>query len=376
MSALYIHIPFCKTRCNYCDFYKSTSLDKADAYIEALGKEMEYRRDFLDSSPIRTIYFGGGTPSVYPPRVLQRIIDKAATIWNLKDISEITVEVNPDDITEELIDELVATSINRISIGVQSFIDRDLKMMGRRHTAQQAIDTIMLMKAKGVDNISADLIFGIPGMTLKEWESNVLQMLIMGVQHISAYSLSINDGTVFGKMVDKGELIPEEDSSYEEQFVLAHQLLSDGGYKHYEIANYSLGNNHISIHNSSYWNGEIYLGLGPSAHSYDRNHRIYSASDLNGYIAAAGTDKIYTTETLTEADKYNEFIMTGLRTTLGVRRDVMTDKFGFKGLLFFEYTAEKMLENGLLVQENNTYRIPPEKMMISNSIISDLFYVD
>lgn len=375
MSALYIHIPFCKTRCNYCDFYKSTSIDKADAYIDALEHEMEYRRDFLASSTVKTVYFGGGTPSLYSPLVLQRLIEKAASFWNLNEITEITVEVNPDDVNDNFLTALAATDINRISIGVQSFIDRDLRIMGRRHTAQQASTAIKMMQDKGFDNISADLIFGIPGMTLKEWESNILKMMMLGVQHISAYSLSINDGTTFGNLVDKGEMIPAEDDSYAEQFVLAHKLLSDGGYDHYEISNYALGKKHISNHNSSYWNGDMYLGLGPSAHSYDLENRIYAASDIDRYTSD-WSESIYTTEKLTAIDKYNEFIMISLRTNGGLRRDVMTDIFGFQGLLFFEFNAEKLLKQGMLVQEDNAYKIPIEKMMVSNNIISDLFYVE
>lgn len=376
MSALYIHIPFCKTRCNYCDFYKSTSCAKTEAYIAALEREMDYRRDFFGNTPVETVFFGGGTPSLLPPAVLQRIIDKARSLWNLNGVKEITAEVNPDDITEPYLDRLAETDINRLSFGVQSFIDRDLKLLGRRHTAGQAIDAIRLAQAKGFSNISLDLIFGIPGMSLREWENNVLRAVIMKVQHISAYCLTIADNTAFGKMQEEGTLAPASDEMCENQFLIAHRILTDSGFCHYEISNYALGEKRRSMHNWAYWCGGTYLGLGPSAHSYDGNERIYGINDVDRYIELAGTDRIYGREILSRIDKYNEYVMTALRTDYGVRRDVLSERFGFKRLLYFEYCAGKFLENGTMVRDGNVYRIPPEKLMISNSIISDLFYIE
>lgn len=375
MSALYIHIPFCKTRCNYCDFYKSISCAKTGLYINALEREMEYRRDYFGSDPVKTVFFGGGTPSVYSPLVLQKVIDKAKSLWNLEGLREVSVEVNPDDVTQEYLDELRRTDINRISFGVQSFIDRDLALMGRRHNAAKAVEVIKMAQDSGFANISIDLMFGIPGMSLREWENNVLKAVLLGVQHISAYCLTIAENTVFGDMAADGRLVPQGDEMCEEQYLVCHRILADSGFDHYEISNYALGEEHRSAHNCTYWCGENYLGLGPSAHSYDGSQRIYAVNSLEKYLESAGTEKIYGREILSRADKYNEFIMTALRTCCGVRRDVMAEKFGFKALLYFEYSAEKFLKNGLIVRDGNEYRIPPEKYMVSNSIISDLFYV-
>ncbi len=375
MSSLYIHIPFCKTRCNYCDFYKQTQLIDPSLYFNALEREMEYRRYFFGSDPLRTVYFGGGTPSVYPPSFLQSVLDKAATLWPLDAVTEITTEANPDDVNEAAIRDLKATGINRISFGIQSFIDRDLRFMGRRHTAQQAIDAVRRVQDAGIANVSIDLIFGIPGMTLREWEQNVLRALLLNVQHISVYCLTIAEGTVFGRMAAEGRLTPATDEECEQQYLLCHQILTDGGFEHYEISNYALPDRR-SRHNSAYWDGTPYLGLGPSAHSYDGNRRIFAASDLKAYLAGAGTDSIYSIETLSPRDRYNEYIMTGLRTSDGIRRDIIADRFGFKALLYFEYAAEKFLQTGSLVREENIYRIPPEKYMVSNDIISELFYIE
>ncbi len=376
MSALYIHIPFCKTRCNYCDFYKSTSCDNVERYVEALFREMDYQRDFLRMHPVKTLYFGGGTPSLLAPAYLQRIKERAAEMWDLTQLEEVTVEINPDDATDEYLDDLSRIGVNRISFGVQSFIDRDLRFMGRRHTAAQAVDAIGRARNRGFDNISVDLIFGIPGMSLMEWEGNILKALMLGVQHISAYHLTIADDTVFGRMAASGELVPVDEEVSEEQYMRCHQMLTEVGFEHYEISNYALGRQRRSQHNMSYWNGDLYLGLGPSAHSYTGSKRIMVVNDLEKYIAGAGTRNIYGTELLSSSDTYNEFIMTSLRTSDGIQRDRMAAKFGFKGLLYFEYTAERLVDEGLLVMEDNAYKIPPEKFIISNSIISDLFYIE
>lgn len=376
MSSLYIHIPFCKTRCNYCDFYKSTSHANTEIYIDALEREMEYRRDFLASEPVKTIYFGGGTPSIYPPAILQRIIDKARTLWDLSEVTELTVEVNPDDINDDYLEELSKTEINRVSFGVQSFIDRDLQLLGRRHTAEQAITAIKKTQEKGYTNISLDLIFGIPGMSLREWENNVLRALLLNVQHISAYHLTIGPDTRFWDMVNSGQLIQIDEEMSEQQYLLCHQLLTGGGFNHYEISNYAASEQQRSKHNCAYWCGDIYLGLGPSAHSYDGDRRSFVVNDTEEYLKSTGSDKIYGHEILSTGEKYNEFIMTALRTSCGVRRDLLTEKFGFQATLYFEYAAEKYLQEGLMILEGNEYKIPAEKMLISNSIISDLFYVE
>lgn len=375
MASLYIHIPFCRTRCNYCDFYKSTACADANDYITALEREMEYRRDYFGSEPVDTVFFGGGTPSVLPPVTLQRVLDKAATLWNLGHVKEITVEANPDDITDSYLDALTDTDINRISFGVQSFIDRDLRMMGRRHNAAQAIQAVEAVHRKGYDNVSIDLIFGVPGMTTEEWSQNVRTAADLGVSHISAYCLTIAEGTVFGNMEASGRLIPASDEECETHYLACHDLLTAHGFEHYEISNYALPGRRAR-HNMAYWNGRRYLGLGPSAHSYDGTHRTYAASDVKGYIKDAGSDTIYDGETLSHADKYNEFIMTALRTSDGINPEHMAERFGSIGMEFFSDSVKRFIEEGCIAFNGTSYRIPPEKWMVSNDIISELFYVE
>lgn len=376
MAALYIHIPFCKTKCHYCDFYRTTALSWIDDYVEALGREMEHRRDFLRGEPVETLFFGGGTPSLLQPGTLRRIIDRAHALWDLSGVRETTVEANPDDITETYLDGLTGAGINRLSFGIQSFIDRDLELMGRRHTADEAIRAIRTAQDKGFGNISIDLIFGIPGMSLGEWERNVLRAVSLGVQHISAYHLTINSDTVFGRMVASGRMHPIDDEDSEAQYLLCHRILSENGFSHYEISNYACDDSHRALHNSLYWDGTSYLGLGPSAHSYDGDRRCFAIGDLKAYIDGAGSDGIYECEILTETDKYNEFIMTALRTSRGVRAEELAARFGQAALHRFETASDKFLRTGLLRLHEGAYMIPPERMLISNSIISDLFYIE
>ena len=375
MSSLYIHIPFCKTRCNYCDFYKQTQLIDPSLYFNALEREMEYRRYFFCSDPLRTVYFGGGTPSVYPPSFLQSVLDKAATLWPLDAVTEITTEANPDDVNEAAIRDLKATGINRISFGIQSFIDRDLRMMGRRHNAVQAMQAVEAVHRRGYDNVSIDLIFGVPGMTTEEWSQNVRTAVDLGVSHISAYCLTIAEGTVFGNMEASGRLIPASDEECEAHYLACHDILTAHGFEHYEISNYALQGCRAH-HNMAYWSGRRYLGLGPSAHSYDGTHRTYAASDVKGYIKDAGSDIIYDGETLSHADKYNEFIMTALRTSDGINPEHMAERFGSIGMEFFSGSVKRLIKEGCIAFNGTSYCIPPEKWMVSNDIISELFYVE
>ena len=374
MSSIYIHIPFCKRRCHYCDFYREVYRPGAEPFFCALGKEMEYRRDYLGNTSISTIYFGGGTPSLYHPSRLQGLIEKAATIWEFESDMEITTEINPDDATDEYFEALKKTDINRVSFGVQSFIDRDLALLGRRHNAEQAKEAILTARKMGFKNISIDLMYGIPGMSNLEWEKNVLKAIALGVDHISAYMLTVEQGTPIAEMIDMEEIHAPSDEDCEEQYLDAHQLLTDAGFDHYEVSNYSRDPWLRSRHNSNYWCGDGYLGLGPSAHSYNGKSRTAVVSDVDKYIDGAGNDSIYTTENLSRHDRYNEYVMVSLRTSTGVQRDKMTRRFGVEGLLYFEFKAQAMVERGLMVREGNEYKIPPEKYMLSDAIIRELFY--
>lgn len=377
MASLYIHIPFCKRRCNYCDFYKASySAGCEPPFLAALQREAELHRDFFGETGIDTLFLGGGTPSVLSPAAVGGILRMADSLWGLGSAAEITMEANPDDITPGYIDALAREGINRISFGVQSFIDRDLRLMGRRHDARQAAAAVAMARAAGFRNISIDLIFGIPGMTDDEWASNVERAISLGVDHISAYCLTIAEGTRFGDMESDGTLVPATDEACERQYLTCHKILTGAGFRHYEISNYAASDNFRSAHNMAYWNGSRYLGLGPSAHSYDGRHRTFSAADLAGYIQWAGTDRIYTTEVLSEADRYNEYIMTALRTDTGVNCTLLSDRLGKCWTERFTRESAGLLAAGLLAMNHDGgIVIPPEKWMVSNDIISDLFAI-
>lgn len=344
-----------------------------EAYVDAVEKEMEFRRGFLAGTTVDTIFFGGGTPSLYHPGVLQRLIDKARSLWEINGEAEITAEINPDDATGEYISQLAATDVNRISFGVQSFVERDLHLLGRRHTAGQAAEAVQRARNAGFDNISIDLIYGIPGASIRDLDNNILSALALGVDHISAYHMIIEPGTQFAKLVDSGAMSQIDESDSEMQYLLIHNTLANAGFCHYEISNFARTPELRSRHNCNYWCGETYLGLGPSAHSYDGDQRSFVVSSLEDYLQGVGTDSIYGREILTKTDKYNEFIMVSLRSCCGIRRDVMTEKFGIEALLCFEESARDLVQEGLLIRENNEYKIPYEKLMISDSIIRELF---
>lgn len=376
MPALYIHIPFCKKICIYCDFIRKCVPDGdpvLDQYLVALGKEMEYRRDFSGGNDMNTIFFGGGTPSIYPPATLQSIIDKARGIWNISDDAEITVEINPDDATDEWLTELAKTDVNRLSFGVQSFIDRDLKLLGRRHDADQAVRAVKTARAKGFDNISIDLMFGIPGMSRRDWDRNLMKAIQLGVDHISAYHLTVEPGTELDRLMKEGQLEPVHETESEAQYLLAHRVLTGVGFEHYEVSNFARTPEKRSRHNCCYWYDEHYLGLGTGAHSYDGDRREFVVPSIPEYLKGAGTGKIYSHEILSPTDKYNEFIMLSLRTCHGVRRDLLIKKFGIDAMLCFEYAANKLQHQGLLIHDHNEYSIPPEKFMVSDAIIRELF---
>ncbi len=350
MAGIYVHIPFCKRRCGYCDFYSSTDTELLSATIDGICNELRRERDFL-REPVGTLYFGGGTPSLCTPGQLQRVVDTVRDTFPCS-LEEITAEANPDDLTPQYLDSLALTDINRLSIGVQSFIDRDLQLMGRRHSAQQAVEAVR-DAVKRFSNMTIDLIFGIPGMSLKEWRMNLEAALDLGVQHISAYHLTLEEGTPFGKMT------PIDDSTSEEQFLLLHETLSAAGYEHYEVSNFALPG-YRARHNSSYWRGEPYLGAGPGAHSFDGRVRRHFGGTVPDYIAGKGG---YVVETLSDTDRRNELIMTRLRTAEGLPDALVPTGFD----------PEPFVARGLLEHIDGHWRIPPAKFLLSDIVIGGLF---
>jgi oxygen-independent coproporphyrinogen-3 oxidase len=396
MAGLYIHIPFCGSRCGYCDFYSSCSPGSIAGFLEALEREMKTRRGFFEIPALDTIYIGGGTPSLLSPAQLGRILRTASELWDCSGLREVTVEANPEDMTPEWLAGLAAGTgstpsegypkggvvPDRLSIGIQSFDDDILRMMNRRHDAQRARQAVKSARRAGFDNISTDLIFGIPGMSQEQWERTIDETLAMGPEHISAYHLTIEPGTPFGKRARRDEEnnspaafrpIPEAES--ERQFQTLREKLAGAGFEHYEISNFAIPGRR-AVHNSAYWSGEPYLGLGPSAHSFDgAGRREWVLPDVTKYISAAGTDAIRDGETLTGRERRNEKIMTALRTSGGILLDEFERRFGTDHLTRLRLRAGKLLAAGLLVEEKNpaTFRLPPEKWLLADYITAKLF---
>lgn len=365
MAGIYVHIPFCKSKCGYCDFFSVTETGSRGAVLRGIIRELQSERGFIGDQPVATIYFGGGTPSICTPSELQSLIDTIKGLWDCNVLGEITVEANPDDLNPDYLAELAKTDVNRLSIGVQSFIDRDLRLMNRRHTAVAAVEAMRNAQKAGFDNITIDLIYGIPGMSAAEWRRNIETALELGVQHISAYHLTIEQGTPFESMT------AVDDAVSEEQYLILHNMLTEAGFEHYEISNFALPG-FRARHNSSYWSGEPYLGVGPSAHSFDGFERRSSARSIIPYLDEAAAP-VYTTETLTDVDRYNEFIMTSLRCAEGADTDIMRQKFGEQSVSDFIAGAHRYIIGGLLQVEGVRYYIPPEKYLLSDFIIGDLF---
>lgn len=373
MAGLYIHIPFCVSKCSYCDFYSCTSTANTDDFVSALRREMRARKEYLGEQPVKTIYFGGGTPSLLSISQIETIFDEIYGNFTVQP-EEVTLEANPDDLSATYLADLAKTPINRLSIGIQSFDDSDLRLMNRRHTAAQAEAAIGRAQAAGFDNISADLIFGIPGMDDRTWERNINKMLSLGIQHISAYHLTIEEGTRFGRMAQRGDIKAVDEDTSERQYEMLRRMLGTAGFEHYEISNFALPGRR-AIHNSSYWRGTPYLGLGPSAHSYDEHERRVCTADTDLYIRQSPSPEMFETETLTPEDMRNEYVMVHLRCATGIDVGDFKSKFGLEATDKLFHRAEKFIRDGLLRNENGHIYVPCEKFLISDRIISDLFDV-
>ena len=313
MAGLYIHIPFCKKRCLYCDFFSTTQLARREEYVEALLKEIAMRRNEA-SEPIQTVYIGGGTPSTLPSEAVIAI-DQLLHSYH---IAEYTMEMNPGDTTREYLQALRQTGINRLSIGIQSFQDELLQLIGRRHNAQQAIDAVRMAQEVGFDNISVDLIYALPTQTMAQWEADIETALSLGVQHISSYGLMYEEGTALTKMMENGELEAIDEDTENAMYDRLCERLKEAGFVHYEVSNFALPG-YEAKHNGNYWNGTPYIGVGAGAHSYIGKVRSWNPDDLDAYIQGMKDGPLKReSETLTEKNIYNEQIMLGLRTNRGI----------------------------------------------------------
>ncbi len=374
MAGIYIHIPFCKQACHYCDFHFSTSVKKKPEMVEAICKELLLRKEEV-SGNVETIYFGGGTPSLLSAEELQQIFDVIHSNYSVVENAEITLEANPDDLSEEKLKMLAASSINRLSIGVQSFFEEDLKLMNRAHNAEEALESIKLAK-QYFGNISIDLIYGIPGMSNERWKENLQTALDLDVPHISSYALTVEPKTALKSMIEKGKIAPVEEELAKEQYELMIETLSAANFDNYEFSNFGKPG-FFSRNNTAYWFGKPYLGIGPSAHSFDGFHRKWNISNNTLYIKSLQKGEIPAEiEKLSISDRYNELVMTRLRTKWGIAIDEVERSFGIKYKDYLLREATGLIEDKQLEWHDNRLQVSKKGKFLSDGIASELFRVE
>lgn len=375
MAGIYLHIPFCKKRCIYCDFYSSTLQKYQGAFVGTLCRELRQRKDYLKGEPVKTIYLGGGTPSLLQRTELEQLFSEIGKMYGLETCEEITIEANPDDLTEHYVKMLATLPINRLSIGIQTFNDDSLQLLNRRHTAKEAISAVKRCQDAGFQNISIDLIYGLPNETEAQWQYDLEQAVGLGVPHISAYSLTYEEGTALWKLRERQQ-VQEAD---EEQSLLFFKMLMDAlkaaGFEHYEISNFCLPGYH-SRHNSSYWEGIPYLGCGPSAHSFDGTSRQWNVASLKDYLCLMEEGKpTFEREELNLTTRYNEVVMTGLRTAKGIELTKLREQFGEKFYRYLLEMAKPCIDRKFLLITENRLHFTESGLFISDDIISDLMFV-
>ena len=374
MSGIYIHIPFCKQACHYCDFHFSTSLKKKGELVEALVTELELRKG-ENKRAVETIYFGGGTPSLLTAEEINFILNAVYDNYPVSENPEITLEANPDDLDAEVLQELANSNINRLSIGIQSFFEEDLQLMNRAHNATEALQSIQLAK-QYFDNISIDLIYGIPGMSDERWQENLAQTLTLEIPHISSYALTVEPKTALKKMIEIGKVKPVDEDRSKAHFEILLATLEEAGFVNYEFSNFGKPG-YFSQNNTAYWLGKPYLGIGPSAHSFDGEHRSWNINNNTKYIKSIQQKVVPAeVEELSVTDRYNEYVMTRLRTQFGVNLQEIKTLFGEKLALYFEKEARVFFEKELLKEESDKILITKKGKFLSDGIAADLFYVE
>lgn len=375
MAGIYIHIPFCRQACHYCDFHFSTSMKKKDDMVLAIAKEIAMRKDEFAGEIIETIYFGGGTPSVLSNDEIEFIINAVYSNFTVTHNPEITLEANPDDLSIERITSLSHSQINRLSIGVQSFFEDDLKMMNRAHNAVEA-EVCLVEAVKYFDNISIDLIYGVPGMTNERWLHNVQKALSFGIPHISSYALTVEPKTALDKFVKKGVIAQPSDEAAQEHFMLLVDTLEANGFVHYELSNFGK-EGYFSRNNTAYWLGKKYLGIGPSAHSYDGISRSWNIANNALYLKGMEEGiRPAETEKLTIADRYNEYVMTGLRTIWGISVERVETELGKMYSDYLIAESERFIEQGLLENLDGVIKTTKKGKFLADGIASDLFFIN
>ena len=375
MAGIYVHIPFCRQKCYYCDFYKTVNTSLTKKFISALENEVIKRKNYLECELIETIYFGGGTPSVLNEMELTEILDFLNLNFNVSSTAEITFEANPDDLSIEYLHEIYHAGVRRLSIGIQSFQNEFLQKMNRRHDANQAIEAVENAAKTGFTDISVDLIYGLPGLARDQWKADLKQVFQLPVQHLSAYHLTYHKGTPFYTWLKKGTLKALNENESIWQFQTLIQMAKDNGFEQYEISNFAKDKKY-SKHNSSYWMGVKYLGLGPSAHSFNGISRSWNVSHIEGYIKALAAGLPHSEEEiLSEINKYNEYILTRIRTIWGVSTEHIKTTFGTERAFYFQQNIEKYIASDLVKQQSGIYTLTENGMFVSDEIMANLMFI-
>lgn len=375
MSGIYIHIPFCKQACHYCDFHFSTSTKKKEDMVLALAKEMELRKDEFQNEVVETIYFGGGTPSVLSIDNIRFLIHSVYQNYDVIENPEITLEANPDDLDGETILQFANSPINRLSIGIQSFFEDDLQLMNRAHNSEEA-KKCLAFATQYFDNISIDLIYGMPNMSNEKWLQNIETAISYNIPHISSYALTVEPKTALHKMIKTGTISSLDDDLVKQHFHILIDKLHENGFVHYELSNFGKPN-YFSKNNTAYWLGKKYIGIGPSAHSFNGESRSWNVSNNSLYLKAIAENKLPSeSEILSKTDQYNEYIMTGLRTIWGVSLVKIETEFGSNYLDYLNQQADKYISDNLLKVENNILKTTKKGKFLSDGIASDLFLLN
>lgn len=373
MAGIYIHIPFCRRACHYCNFHFSTSLKGKNDFLEALLKEISLQKDYLQGFPVDTIYFGGGTPSLLEAGELQSIFSALHQNYNVQPGAELTLEANPDDITREKLQAWQQAGINRLSIGIQSFFEADLRWMNRAHNAEQARNSIRMSQDAGFTNLTIDLIYGTPTLTDENWDSNITEAVIAGVPHLSCYALTVEQGTALEVMIRKNKIANTDTETQARQFTHLINRMQQEGYEHYEISNFAQPGMR-SRHNSSYWSGQYYLGLGPSAHSYNGVSRQWNVANNALYVQSLKRNELpFEKEELTNRQRINEYIMTSLRTMEGLDLGFVSKNFGEEIAEQLQRSGSKYMNSGKLQHRNNRFLLTNEGKLFADGIAADLF---
>ena len=376
MAGIYIHIPFCKRRCIYCDFFSTTQSEKKAEYVHALVRELEMRKDYVGEEEIETIYLGGGTPSQLSQEELEEIFTYIYKVYKVTPDAEITLEANPDDLTPEYVSMLRSLPINRISMGIQTFQEETLKLLHRRHTARQAIEAFRRCREAGFQNISIDLMYGLPGETLETWEQDLQQAIDLHPEHISAYHLIYEEGTTLWNLREQNKVEEAEEELSLTLFKTLIERLTKAGYQHYEISNFCLPGLH-SRHNSSYWTGKKYLGCGPSAHSFDGISRQWNVSSLEKYLEGIRSNQLdFELEELDLYTRYNDFVITSIRTCWGMPLAQLRITYGETLYNYCLRMAKPHIEQGVLEIKEDTLKLTPQGIFISDGIMSDLLWIE